>query len=95
VRPYLKKAHHKNRAGGVALGIGPEFKPQYRKKTKKEKEKAFHAIIINYNNYRVPNFRNNLKNVRLVLTALLATRIKKKKTNQTWAINVILLPKSF
>jgi hypothetical protein len=29
-----KKKHHKNRAGGVAQGIGPELKPQYRKKKK-------------------------------------------------------------
>jgi hypothetical protein len=39
MRPYLKKkkkSHHKNRAGGVAQGIGPEFKPQnHPKKTKK------------------------------------------------------------
>jgi hypothetical protein len=44
VRPYLKKTHHthkkpkqktkKNPAGGVAQGVGPEFKPQYRKKTR-------------------------------------------------------------
>jgi hypothetical protein len=34
-RPYLKKAHHKNRAGGVAQGEDPEFKPQYHKKKKK------------------------------------------------------------
>jgi hypothetical protein len=26
------------RAGGVAQGVGPEFKPQYRKKKKKEEE---------------------------------------------------------
>jgi hypothetical protein len=29
VRPYLKKTPHKNRAGGVAQGVAPEFKPQY------------------------------------------------------------------
>jgi hypothetical protein len=29
MRSYLKKAHHKKRAGGVAQGEGPEFKPQY------------------------------------------------------------------
>jgi hypothetical protein len=34
-RPYLKKTHPKKRAGGVAQGVGPEFKPQYRKKKKK------------------------------------------------------------
>jgi hypothetical protein len=33
-RPYLEKTHHKNRAGGVAQGEGPEFKPQYHKKKK-------------------------------------------------------------
>jgi hypothetical protein len=34
MRPYLKKNHHKNRAGGVAQGEVPEFKPQYHKKRK-------------------------------------------------------------
>jgi hypothetical protein len=28
----LKKTHHKNRAGGVVQGEGPEFKSQYCKK---------------------------------------------------------------
>jgi hypothetical protein len=27
-----KQTNHKKRAGGVAQGVGPEFKPQYRKK---------------------------------------------------------------
>jgi hypothetical protein len=30
----LKKTHHKNRAGGVDQGIGPEFKLQHCKKKK-------------------------------------------------------------
>jgi hypothetical protein len=30
--PISKKTHHKNGVGGVAPGIGPEFKPQYCKK---------------------------------------------------------------
>jgi hypothetical protein len=34
-RPYLKKTHHKKRAGGVAQGRGPEFNPQYQKNKKK------------------------------------------------------------
>jgi hypothetical protein len=43
VRPYLKKTLHKKRAGGVAQGIGSEFKLQYKKKTKeKEKQKLGH-----------------------------------------------------
>jgi hypothetical protein len=29
MRPYLGKTLHKNMAGGVAQGEGPEFKPQY------------------------------------------------------------------
>jgi hypothetical protein len=32
-----KKPSHK-RAGGVAQGVGPEFKPQYHKKKKKKEE---------------------------------------------------------
>jgi hypothetical protein len=32
----LKKTHHKKRAGGVAQGVGPKFKPQYCKKKKTE-----------------------------------------------------------
>jgi hypothetical protein len=32
-----RKTLHKNRAGGVAEGEGPEFKPQYHKKKKKKK----------------------------------------------------------
>jgi hypothetical protein len=38
MRPYLENTHHKKRAGGVAQGIGPKFKPQYCKKKKKEKK---------------------------------------------------------
>jgi hypothetical protein len=37
MRPYLKKTHHKNRAGGVAQGEDLEFKPQYLQKKKKKK----------------------------------------------------------
>jgi hypothetical protein len=39
MRPYLKKTLHKKRAGGVAKGVGPEFKPQYQKNKNKKKEK--------------------------------------------------------
>jgi hypothetical protein len=28
-KPYLEKNHHKKMTGGVAQGVGPEFKPQY------------------------------------------------------------------
>jgi hypothetical protein len=35
VRPYLKKTLHRKGAGGMAQGVGPEFKPQYHKKKKK------------------------------------------------------------
>jgi hypothetical protein len=33
--PISKKTHYKKRTGGVAQGIGPEFKPQYHTHTKK------------------------------------------------------------
>jgi hypothetical protein len=35
MRPCFENTHHKNRAGGVAQVVGPEFKPQYCKKKKK------------------------------------------------------------
>jgi hypothetical protein len=35
MRPYLKKTQHQKRAGGVAQGVGPEYKPQDHKKEKK------------------------------------------------------------
>jgi hypothetical protein len=34
--PISKKPNHRKRAGGVAQGEGPEFKPKYRGKKKKE-----------------------------------------------------------
>jgi hypothetical protein len=37
-RLYLKKQNpSQKRAGGVAQGVGPEFKPQYQKKKEKKK----------------------------------------------------------
>jgi hypothetical protein len=35
LRPYLRKNHPKNRAGGMAQGAGPEFNPCAAKKRKK------------------------------------------------------------
>jgi hypothetical protein len=35
--PIWKKPFTKKRAGGVAQGVGPDFKPQYAKKKKKKK----------------------------------------------------------
>jgi hypothetical protein len=37
VRPYFKKEPLQKRAGGVTQDVGPEFKPQYCKKTKQNK----------------------------------------------------------
>jgi hypothetical protein len=34
MRPYLEKTFTKKRAGGVAQGVGPEFKPEYHTYTK-------------------------------------------------------------
>jgi hypothetical protein len=36
----LKKTHHKKRAGGVAQGVGSDFKPQYWKKKKRRRNHA-------------------------------------------------------
>jgi hypothetical protein len=44
MRPYLEKKNlHKNRAGGVAHGEGPEFKPQHCKKKVRAKLVFFYA----------------------------------------------------
>jgi hypothetical protein len=32
MRPYLEKNPSQKRAGGVAQGVGPEFKPHYHKR---------------------------------------------------------------
>jgi hypothetical protein len=46
VRLYLKKNPiTKNWAGGVAQGVGPEFKPQYCKKKKKKERKKLHKFF--------------------------------------------------
>jgi hypothetical protein len=39
---------HKHRAGGVAQGEGPEFKPQYCKKKKKKKKEKFLMLLSAY-----------------------------------------------
>jgi hypothetical protein len=39
-----RKTLHKNRAGGVAQGEGPEFKPQYHTHTKKSNKRANNPI---------------------------------------------------
>jgi hypothetical protein len=36
MRTYLKENPSQKRAGGMAQGVGPEFKPQYWKKKKKD-----------------------------------------------------------
>jgi hypothetical protein len=36
MRHYLDKTNHQKRAGGVAQGVGPEFKPQYHKEKGKK-----------------------------------------------------------
>jgi hypothetical protein len=40
MRPYLEKNTLQKRAGEVAQGISPEFKPQYQKKKKKIKKEV-------------------------------------------------------
>jgi hypothetical protein len=42
----LKKAHHKKRAGRVAPGVGPEFKPHTAKKPQKSKGISSKAVFL-------------------------------------------------
>jgi hypothetical protein len=44
MRPNLEKTLHKNKAGGMAQGEGPEFKPQYRQ-TNKQTNKYSQAPV--------------------------------------------------
>jgi hypothetical protein len=37
---YLEKNPSQKRAGGVTEGVGPEFKPQYRKKKRKKRKEG-------------------------------------------------------
>jgi hypothetical protein len=39
MRPYLEKNPSQKRAGGVAQGVGPEFKPQYCQEKQKKATK--------------------------------------------------------
>jgi hypothetical protein len=41
MRSYLEKTLHKKRAGRVAQGVGPEFKPQYCQKKKKSNQEEW------------------------------------------------------
>jgi hypothetical protein len=48
MRPYFEKNLSQKRAGGVAQGMGPEFKPQYHKKKKKKSGSKFMFLISYY-----------------------------------------------
>jgi hypothetical protein len=49
LRLYLKKKNlYKNRAGGVAQGGGPEFKPQYSQKKEKKLLSTKETVILCY-----------------------------------------------
>jgi hypothetical protein len=43
-RPYLEKKPSQKRAGGLAQGVGPEFKPQYCQKKKSEMKTVLIAM---------------------------------------------------
>jgi hypothetical protein len=47
--PISKKTLHKKRASGVALGVGPKFKPQYCQKQNKNKDKDGWGVSQWYN----------------------------------------------
>jgi hypothetical protein len=69
VRPYLKKTHHKNRAGGVAQGGSPEFKPQYHNKQTKTDEwyisqRSIHSAI---KKNKIMSFAGKWMELRIVM----------------------------
>jgi hypothetical protein len=66
--PISKKTLHKNRAGGVAQGIGPEFKPQY---WKKKKRHIFQTSFGNQNPDPSPGWPRQLLAVTLGSWSLL------------------------
>jgi hypothetical protein len=41
-----RKKNHKKRAGGMAQGIGPEFKPQYHKKDEYTLNSQLHSSLL-------------------------------------------------
>jgi hypothetical protein len=47
-KTFSQKTCHKNRAGGVAQGEGPEFKPHYRRKKKKGGRRAGDLSVVNH-----------------------------------------------
>jgi hypothetical protein len=51
VRPYLEKKKSQKRAGEVAQGVGPEFKPQYCKKMKYNGKRYHFYIKYAQNNF--------------------------------------------
>jgi hypothetical protein len=58
VRLYLKNPITKKRAGGVAQGVGPEFKPQYHK-TKKRKKKTCEDSITPFWTHKYTSYTYN------------------------------------
>jgi hypothetical protein len=47
MKPYLEKNPSQKRPAGVAQGVGPEFKPQYRSEKKKFQILVILMICIN------------------------------------------------
>jgi hypothetical protein len=47
LRPYLEKKPSQKRAGGVAQGVDPEFKPQYHKNKKNGRRRDLSRRFIN------------------------------------------------
>jgi hypothetical protein len=42
-RPYLEKSITQKKAGGVAQGVGPEFKPSHRKKDSEDIKQYYNS----------------------------------------------------
>jgi hypothetical protein len=75
VKPYLEKPFTKNMAGGVAQGEGPEFKPQYCKKKKKQNQLLpSNRITVELTLFLVVSYVRLCLSALYVLTNLILTR---------------------
>jgi hypothetical protein len=50
---YLENTHHTKRAGEIAQGVGPEFKPSTTKKKKKEKKRKKEQPFLSHYMYEI------------------------------------------
>jgi hypothetical protein len=93
VRPYLEKNPTQKRAGGVAQGVGPEFKLQYWKT--KNKTISFSLLIHDSNtfSYKNPKFTSFSLRFLCISGCSPYCNTLKQERHSSCAISVIYLSK--